>query len=110
VPKSAKDRWQNGAPHGAEIPFVFDTLADRDGFAWSEQDRQVARTLNSYWANFAKSGNPNGAGLPEWPKHDPAKYRILEFSAETGEARAIPDPWKVRLDVTERAANSPPSR
>ena len=65
VPKSVEDRWQNGVPHGAEIPFVFDTLADRNGLTWSEQDRKVARMLNGYWANFARAGDPNGAGLPE---------------------------------------------
>jgi para-nitrobenzyl esterase len=106
VPKSVQDRWQNGVPHGAEIPFVFDTLADRNGLTWSEQDRKVARMLNGYWANFAKAGDPNGAGLPEWPKHNPAKNEILEFDAQSGEARAIADPWEARLDATERAANS----
>ena len=105
VPKSVEDRWQNGVPHGAEIPFVFDTLADRNGLTWSEQDRKVARMLNGYWANFARAGDPNSSGLPEWPKHDPAKNEILEFDAQSGEARAIADPWKPRLDATERAAN-----
>jgi len=45
VPKAVRDRWLNGVPHGAEIPFVFDTLEDRNGLTWSEQDHDVARAL-----------------------------------------------------------------
>jgi para-nitrobenzyl esterase len=105
VPKSVQDRWQNGVPHGAEIPFVFDTLADRNGVKWSAQDHEVARVANAYWSNFARTGNPNGAGLPTWPAHDASKNEILEFDAQSGKALAVVDPWKARLDVTERAAN-----
>jgi para-nitrobenzyl esterase len=107
VPKSVQDRWQNGVPHGAEIPFVFDTLADRNGVTWSAQDREVARAVNAYWSNFARTGNPNGSGLPTWPAHDASKNEILEFDAQSGKALAVVDPWKARLDVTERAANMP---
>jgi len=107
VPKSVQDRWQNGVPHGAEIPFVFDTLADRNGVTWSQEDRDVARAVNAYWSNFARTGNPNGNGLPTWPAHDASKNEILEFDAQSGKALAVVDPWKARLDVTERAANMP---
>lgn len=107
VPKAVQDRWQNGVPHGAEIPFVFDNLADRNGVAWSAQDHEVARSLNAYWSNFARTGNPNGAGLPVWAAHDAAKNEILEFDAQTGKALSVVDPWKARLDVTERAAKLP---
>jgi para-nitrobenzyl esterase len=105
VPKSVQDRWQNGVPHGAEIPFVFDTLADWNGVTWSAQDREVARTLNTYWSNFARTGNPNGEGLPSWPEHDSSKNEILNFDAQSGKPQATVDPWKARLDVTERVAN-----
>jgi para-nitrobenzyl esterase len=107
VPKAVQDRWQNGVPHGAEIPFVFDTLADRNGVTWSQEDREVARAVNAYWSNFARTGNPNGSGLPTWPAHDASKNEILEFDAQSGKALAIVDPWKARLDATERAANMP---
>lgn len=53
----------DGAAHGAEMPYVFDHLR---GSA-TERDRRLAETMGSYWTNFAKTGNPNGAGLPEWP-------------------------------------------
>jgi para-nitrobenzyl esterase len=38
--------------------------------------------MQEYWANFAKNGDPNGRGLPVWPKSDPAKREYLEFAKE----------------------------
>jgi para-nitrobenzyl esterase len=105
VPAAMREQWRNGVPHGAEIPYVFDTLGVGFGPAPTPtaEDRKVARTVNTYWAKFAKSGDPNGPGLPRWPRHDPGKNEILEFRPD-GTPVAGPDPRKARLDVTEKAA------
>ena len=57
---------------------------------------------NAYWVNFAKTGNPDGAGLPEWPAHSTHTEMLMGFSP-TGPV-AKPDPWKERLDLVERLA------
>jgi len=92
-------------PHGGEIAFVFGTLSAGRGGAPTPEDLAVSRLAQSYWVNFARTGNPNGAGLPEWPRHDPAKDVIFDFHAD-GSASAGPDIRKARLDVMRLATES----
>ena len=107
VPAALREQWRNGVPHGAEIPYVFNTLRAGRGPAPVAQDSAVARTVNTYWANFAKKGDPNGSGLPTWPRYDPAKNEILEIRPDGTPVGAV-DPLKVRMDVTEHAAKAKP--
>jgi para-nitrobenzyl esterase len=105
VPTAMREQMRTGAPHGGEIGFVFGTLTARPGSTLSPEDQAVSRMAQSYWVNFAKTGDPNGAGLPAWPRHDPGKDLIFEFRPD-GTAAAIPDVRKARLDVMQLATES----
>jgi len=103
VPASMQQMMRYGAAHGSEIPYVFGNLTGRNGAAVAPKDQEVAKAMNAYWANFAKTGDPNGEGLPKWPRFDPQRDEILEFQPD-GSPVASPDPQKARLDVMEQAA------
>jgi len=105
VQTSMRERSPAGAPHGGEIGYVFGTLTARPGTTLAPEDLAVARVAQGYWVNFAKTGDPNGPGLPAWPRHDPGKDLIFDFRAD-GSAGAGPDPRKARLDVTQLATES----
>lgn len=103
VAETMRRQWRTGAPHATEIPFVFDTVAAQYGNKLSPADAAMAKTTNNYWVNFARSGNPNDASLPEWPRFDANGDQVLELGYD-GKVTAGPDPWKKRLDVTAAAA------
>src|SRR6201998_2969371 len=67
-----------GASHYAELWYVFDHL-DQQPWRWTPADHQVADEMSSYWVNFAKSGDPNGAGLPLWPAFTSANSNALSI-------------------------------
>jgi para-nitrobenzyl esterase len=103
VPISMQQMMRYGAPHGSEIPYVFGNPTGRNGANVAPKDQEVARMMNTYWANFAKTGDPNGNGLPKWPRYNPKGNEILDFQPD-GSPVAVPDPRKARLDVTELAS------
>ena len=106
VPEAMKARARYGAPHASEIAYVFNNLNARWGNPKTmPEDEAVAKMMNVYWANFAKTGNPNGIGLPEWPIYNAKSNKLIDFQPD-GKAVGKPDPKKARLDVIEKAVTS----
>ena len=69
-----------GAAHGAEIPYVFATLDNLPAIVrmlTTKDDTATATMMNRYWINFATSGDPNGEGLPRWPKYSTGTDELL---------------------------------
>ena len=54
--------------HSDDIEYVFGALDTRPGAEWRPEDRKLSEQMMDYWTNFAKTGDPNGPGLPVWPK------------------------------------------
>jgi para-nitrobenzyl esterase len=104
VPVAMRERSRYGAGHGSEVSFVFNTLHARWGAPpeATPEEKELARIINTYWANFAKTGNPNGNRVPVWPFYDNQKEEILDIDLD-GKVVAKPDPRKARFNVIEKA-------
>jgi para-nitrobenzyl esterase len=62
--------------HSDELEYVFGTLETRHGAAWRPEDHRLSAQTMGYWTNFARTGDPNGKGLPAWPRYDKTKELI----------------------------------
>ena len=80
--------------HSDDIEYVFGTLDTRPGAVWRPEDRKLSEEMMSYWTNFAKTGNPNGAGSPDWPRYDKAGA-VFDLDRE---AHAAPDTTRARYE------------
>ncbi|NIA56957.1 carboxylesterase family protein [Massilia sp. TW-1] len=72
-----------GAFHSSEIPYVFGTLDRAADRSFTSADRQVSATMGGYWAKWVKTGNPNGAGLPAWPRLRSEAPLVLEIDSQS---------------------------
>ncbi|MGA7856703.1 MAG: carboxylesterase family protein, partial [Terracidiphilus sp.] len=73
-----------GASHFAELWYVFDHQ-NQNPWLWTTEDRKLGQEMSTYWVNFARFGNPNGPGLPQWPA----------FTNTKGEVQYLGDPISV---------------
>ncbi len=88
-----KENW--GAYHAAEIMYAFRNLHVAS-YPNLQEDYRVSDRISKYWINFAKTGNPNGEGLPEWPAYDSESEPYMEFADGKGLGNHL---LKDRLDV-----------
>lgn len=94
----AESLTRTGAGHATDIPFFLDTAAAKYLDKTTARDLSMGRSISRYLVNFARSGDPNGDGLPAWPRYDRTADVIMDF-AVTGEPIAQVDPWGPELDL-----------
>lgn len=83
---------QEGAGHSVEIEYALGNLAGNKVYAWTDDDRALSAQMQSYFANFIKTGNPNGAGLPEWPQASAgAGSRLMQLDVPSKAITATDD-------------------
>ncbi|MFZ0428837.1 MAG: carboxylesterase family protein [Acidobacteriota bacterium] len=67
-----------GTPHGADVAYVFQHL-DTSKPETTKTDLEISDAMSTYWVNFAKHGDPNGTGVPEWPAFSDAHPEVMYF-------------------------------
>ncbi|MCF2447091.1 carboxylesterase family protein [Dyadobacter sp. CY345] len=100
---AAKPPLPKGAVHSAEIEYAMGNLSLNKVYAWTPEDHKVSETMQEYFANFVKTSNPNGKGLPEWSplnKEGDAKYMYLDVNS-----RLETDKHKSRYTLLDAMAN-----
>ena len=93
-----------GAFHGGEIQYVFQSHAGEDAedgmpVLWDESDRTVANLMRQFWVNFARTGDPNGESLPDWPRYMSSTNQSLAIEEQSS---VVSDLRKAKLDVFEQ--------
>jgi len=86
-----KENGFRGTYHSGEMAYAYgniDTLGRP--YAFDETDKELSRTMTSYWANFVKFGNPNGEGLPIWESYNNESQFIIELGEKV---QQIPDKY-----------------
>lgn len=101
VPESLRTTTP-GAGHENEIEMVFDIRQSRTArHEWTPSDLNMASSMNRYWVNFAKTGNPNGEGLTTWPAYTVKSRTLMHF--DNSGIEPVSDFAKARLDALEAA-------
>jgi para-nitrobenzyl esterase len=91
-----------GTTHAQERQYVFDTLKTSP-YATDENDKVQAKYAVTYWTNFAKTGDPNGVGVPSWPRYATATDQLLDFTNDGPVGKT--SPHKARWDAIAARAS-----
>jgi para-nitrobenzyl esterase len=90
-----------GAVHSAEIEYAMGNLSTNKVYSWTTEDYKVSEVMQEYFANFIKTANPNGKGLPNWPANKGDKnVQVMHLDVRSG---AQPEQHRERFLLLERA-------
>jgi para-nitrobenzyl esterase len=93
----------HGAVHSAEIEYAMGNLDTNKVYQWTPEDHKVSSVMQDYFANFIKTGNPNGKGLAEWQSANAAgPAPVMRIDVET---RAEPDRYRGRYLLLDRLSS-----
>ncbi len=84
-----------GPIHASELSYVFDNAGGFLQFPPEPQDSALSSLMQSYWVNFAKTGNPNGPGLPHWPAFNASSQRVMYLDTHS-HAGPVPNARKLK--------------
>jgi para-nitrobenzyl esterase len=74
----------DGASHASEIEYALGNLSTNTVYAWTPEDYKVSETMENYFANFIKTANANGKGLPKWePNTGGSKVQYININVNT---------------------------
>ena len=93
-----------GAVHSAEIEYALGNLDGNKTYAWTPEDYKVSATMQQYFANFIKTGDPNGPGLAKWPAVNQGPVQFLQIDVNT---RAEPARHEDRYQLLDKLAQRP---
>ncbi len=88
VPTDKPDFPNYGAFHTSEVPYALHTLHQWKR-PWQPRDYGMEKNMSAYWINFIRSGNPNGAGLPEWKRHTQNEPVVMELGEKITSGTAL---------------------
>jgi para-nitrobenzyl esterase len=84
-----------GSPHGQDVPYVFMHL-DASKPETTKNDLKISQAMATYWTNFAKHGDPNGKGVPEWPAFSDASPLVMYFG-QTPHTGPVPSAGSLKV-------------
>ncbi|MET0369956.1 MAG: carboxylesterase family protein, partial [Sphingobium sp.] len=99
VAEAARAQSPMGSAHCSDAGYVFERPGSMMGkIVPTEADMKVARTMHAYYVNFAKTGNPNGSGLPQWPQYG-ASETLMEVRKDGFVPAVNPDAERMKVLV-----------